>query len=507
MQESLVPTFTPDQLRHNAKLIRKYLDSLGIKLTNSTALDVAANGIGYANYNIAKAALEKCEAEQKGNEYQFVTPKFPNPSGSTGQLQRIVGNTASGVVDLGPKIELSVFLYMYDNANLFIRNANDANMVFVIKKDFVPDNAYDEEAQRRGLWFPKKGDRVRLVWKKPNTRTIPEIAPIEASATILSVDDETRRRSLPQSTIIESIEYDPNIIYARPGAGAAFYLSDLPTGQLVQQYLESQNDKAMNELIRRGMISSPEEFDLIKNVIDANTRMSMPQPKAKYRLQQLFLADQEMPCENRRSTALFSSARFGKTFRMMQMAKTLVDSRRPFLYFIADYHSHILRDANYKNVTQHHKQLDAFNGDGSALFSIEASTFDQNQILRIIQSAIDNKYHIFIDESPAMWRILEYVVDAGYRDFTVALQSPCDIGKYIDGRAAYANINSEQIERFHTRNGTRYTFDRIMIGKSNDIRIAECYNDLCMWQDGVFTLRFEDIAHLNVGEFLHASNS
>lgn len=289
MQESLVPTFTPDQLRHNAKLIRKYLDSLGIKLTNSTALDVAANGIGYANYNIAKAALEKCEAEQKGNEYQFVTPKLPNPSGSTGQLQRIIGNTASGVVDLGPKIELSVFLYMYDNANLFIRNANDTNMVFLIKKDFVPDNAYDEEAQRRGLWFPKKGDRVQLVWKKPNTRTIPEIAPIEASATIVSVDDETRRRSLPQSTIIESIEYDPNVIYARAGAGAgagaAFHLSDLPTGQLVQLYVNTKNTKAMDELIRRGMISSPEEFDRIKNIIDTNIgtsiSLSVDEPERK----------------------------------------------------------------------------------------------------------------------------------------------------------------------------------------------------------------------------------
>lgn len=80
MQESLVPIFTLTQLKYSAKQIRSYLDSIGIKLSHSTALDVASNGIGYANYNIAKASIEKREALHKEGVYQIIVPAFPNPS-------------------------------------------------------------------------------------------------------------------------------------------------------------------------------------------------------------------------------------------------------------------------------------------------------------------------------------------------------------------------------------------------------------------------------------------
>lgn len=70
----ILPMYTLEQLKHSAKLIRKYLATLNIEVSHSTALDIASSGIGFQNYNIAKASIEK--AEIVSSEYMILKPDF-----------------------------------------------------------------------------------------------------------------------------------------------------------------------------------------------------------------------------------------------------------------------------------------------------------------------------------------------------------------------------------------------------------------------------------------------
>lgn len=70
----ILPMYTLEQLKHSAKLIRKYLETLNITVSHSTALDIASNGIGFQNYNIAKASIEKVEVIS--SEYMMFKPNF-----------------------------------------------------------------------------------------------------------------------------------------------------------------------------------------------------------------------------------------------------------------------------------------------------------------------------------------------------------------------------------------------------------------------------------------------
>lgn len=59
--KSLVPTLTLEKLKQNAKLIGKSLKELNLDISHSTVLNIAAQGMGYHDYNTAKALLEKEE--------------------------------------------------------------------------------------------------------------------------------------------------------------------------------------------------------------------------------------------------------------------------------------------------------------------------------------------------------------------------------------------------------------------------------------------------------------
>lgn len=156
--------------------------------------------------------------------------------------------------NIGEKIKLTPFLYMHDSVDRFIRDCGESNRIFVINKDFKkPEDVFSRIAEKNGVWFPQKGDRVRLVWEKPNRGVMTEFGPVEVTSKIVLVDDGTKQLDLPQSSIIECIENEAGVAYAKAGAGAAFYWSDCPTELLFKAYNENQSEDAKKELIRRGV--------------------------------------------------------------------------------------------------------------------------------------------------------------------------------------------------------------------------------------------------------------
>lgn len=164
--------------------------------------------------------------------------------------------------NIGEKTELTPYLYMYDSVDRFIRDASEIGREFIICKDLREDHiklygeAWVKMAEEHGhkQWFPTKGDRVRLVWEKPNKGIMTEFGPVEVTAKLVLVDDESKQVELTQSVIIECIKNETGVVYARAGAGAAFYWSDCPTELLMKAYDENQSEEAKKELIRRGVI-------------------------------------------------------------------------------------------------------------------------------------------------------------------------------------------------------------------------------------------------------------
>lgn len=162
--------------------------------------------------------------------------------------------------NIGDKVELTPYLYMHDNVDRFVRDCSEASRSFVVVKDFKAEyeNQYGADwvkiAEGKGYWFPQKGDSVRLVWEKPNKSIMTEFGPVEVTSKIVLVDDDSKQLDLPQSSIIECIENETGVAYARAGAGAAFYWSDCPTELLFKAYNEGQSEDAKKELIRRGVL-------------------------------------------------------------------------------------------------------------------------------------------------------------------------------------------------------------------------------------------------------------
>jgi len=166
--------------------------------------------------------------------------------GINGQLQKaFTSQEKSILVDLGPKFELTPYLYMHDSVDRFIRDASEISRTFVVCKDLREDHGHKQ-------WFPQKGDRVRLVWKKPNKGIMTEFGPVEVTATLVLVEDETKQLKLTQSSIIECIENEEGVGYAR--TGAAFYWADCSSEDLLKLYNDDQNEDARSELVHRGVL-------------------------------------------------------------------------------------------------------------------------------------------------------------------------------------------------------------------------------------------------------------
>lgn len=207
------------------------------------------------------------------------------------------------------------------------------------------------------------------------------------------------------------------------------------------------------------------------------------------------------------STAFFSSTRHGKTYRMMQWAEEMIDKKTPFLYLVAIYHQDVLMNPQYKRVTSLEKSIERFEVGSSALYAIGASQ-SYHDVIDTVKLAVANQYHIFIDENPAMWRTLEYLLNVNYHSFTVAMQSPCQIDWYIDGDINGAPGRNPNATNYHTRdNVAPYAFDRVMLGNVNDNRMIGCLKKLGEWDDQSVSIIENNLHRLGAGEFIQVINS
>ncbi len=336
MQESLVPQFTLEQLKHSAKLIRKYFKTIGIELTNSTALDIASNGIEYDNYNIARVKIMANVCNTSG----AVHPKY-----TLNQLKhyaKLVGN--------------------------YIKSFNS------------PPIALSDE-------------------------TVNDIA-----AYSFGYDSYTAAESL----LIEE-ENKLNIL---------LYGIQAPTPPKYHYMPSRYKESGQHTLWEESMRHRSPSIDFI-------------------------------PMQ---STALFGITGSGKTYQMLHWADHILRHHKsmPFVYFLKQDHFIKNENGNYRiydasgDVQARIALIEHYViGQRSAVFAL-ANNMEYSIISNVLQSAMKHGYHIFIDENRFLMEMLDEVLDAGYSNFAVAIQSFRSM--------FYRGIN----------NIRKYRFNRILVGQQSE---------------------------------------
>lgn len=159
------------------------------------------------------------------------------------------------------------------------------------------------------------------------------------------------------------------------------------------------------------------------------------------------------------STALFGVTGFGKTFLMMDWANALESDPNgmPFVYFLKRGHFMRSEDGKYRlydaseNVQARIASIENYAiGSRSAVFAIPED-MEYSIILGALRSAMKHGYHIFIDENPYLFEMLDEVVNAGYSNYTVAFQTVHSLFEH----------NMDEIYK--------YAFTNVLTGKQLDL--------------------------------------
>lgn len=191
------------------------------------------------------------------------------------------------------------------------------------------------------------------------------------------------------------------------------------------------------------------------------------------------------------STCFTSTARFGKTYHMMQWANQMASECKPYIYLLTCWHIGNKVDKHYGAVYDTRKAPKDFKHGESALLTIMDYPYNEYdrkrgylELCDIIGSAIQSGYHIFVDENAHRFNILQDLITSGYKNFTVALSGM--------PQSQFSSTINESIFDIG--------LDRIFYGRHNDPQINKTASVL-------IGCNAHSLADLQVGEFVEMKSN
>ncbi|MDD4969835.1 MAG: hypothetical protein PHT07_10450 [Paludibacter sp.] len=188
------------------------------------------------------------------------------------------------------------------------------------------------------------------------------------------------------------------------------------------------------------------------------------------------------------SNALFGVTGHGKTFIMLDWANALISDPKgmPFVYFLKQGHFMRGENGNLKmydaseDVQARIVPIESYPiGQRSAVFAIP-DDMEYSIILNALRSAMRHGYHVFIDENKFLFEMLDEVVNAGYKNFTVAIQPVRELFEH----------NMDEI--------SKYAFTNILIGKQLDLGSDRYFQHMNI------DIEQKELSNLNKGQFFWA---
>lgn len=364
--EPISNTLTFGQLRQAKQNTSKYLNHLGVELSSSTIGDLAANTLGYDNYNIAKAVSEKnptgVSSNDQGLSRYISLNEFESEAISEGfdsieakELSEWHSSFIGTVVQAG---------YTQECRDKYGIRAIYDWQVFLLEKFFfqIAEKHGDGSVGRWGKFI--ETDQWAQLARELITKTKPWAHDVITNVLgvnqkHLDVEIELMRQKLKL--------YDPKmpITYTMPG----------------------QKNNWTN-------------YILSKMGIAKNTPYFTAQT----------------------STCIFGAPGIGKSHLMMEWASNIANSNNIYgMVYITD---------AYEALNDPSDKLSAFVMPASNFHNKRSAVFETNKedgykyILTQLDSAMADNAHIFIDECKYSTEIIADIMKTGYKKLTVALRAP-----------------------------------------------------------------------------------
>lgn len=510
----ILPMYTLEQLKHSAKLIRKYLETLNIPVSHSTALDIASNGIGFQNYNIAKASIEKVEIVS--SEYMIIKPNFQatgvafNPDK---QPERFISidEFKREMVIAGMEIEQvnELASWHQDHIGNSVLAAEWSQERGIHFDAGFCITALDMKVYLIGTFFDRISRTISLstlkAWQrfKATSQYLELLKKLsqqhgwksEEIAAVLSVTTDQLEKFIDAARKGLALNAVRDIIMNDSESVRSAILDNINTKAI----LTIQDDKSESAISVSDKDAPMYEFVKPEKMPTTGGFFGFNKKARPLSWEDMAYNGKKIPFINNSSTILMANARFGKTTVMRTWAEELTDKGIPFVYFLTGWHFSSLdqnnsqtikgQDASSKKLLSVLKPIDDFTANGeSALIKVwehlhldPTKEISFESIKGVVESAMEKGYHIFIDENKYRFNLLEMLQNRGYNNFTIALQGFASL-KY-DGRP---------LSLLRT--------DRILIGKSHD------YQDYGYESIGI-KIPQDVLYRLPVGHFMIARRS
>lgn len=400
--EPLIPTLTFEQLRQAKKNASSTLTSLGIELSSSTTGNLVASTLGYKDWNTAKALTSKNDIQSyddRENGTIFITPRSDNNEIDTPHHPAL-----SAPDDMSPS-DRSIFMQAVRDCATSIRLSHLEG----INNEATVDKILE--------------DAVLITYNRVGEKAIFS----SLMASLKSVEVPESMASLKGDMLYLLSNKNPiglvNYYAAVVSAGKKRELKKKP---LKYDLVEVQRNGA---------------FDSIK--AKAGSYVSL---KEKYLWKAV-----DINFDSSQSTALFGASGCGKSNLMLGWANALENNPdgMPYVYLLTKLHKSgtVLDDIKIKTTDEVFDQKDQ-----SGIIFVDDDNDDFATYRGLLQKAMSDGRHIFIDENVFMFDMLDEVVRAGYQNYTIAMQSV---------RSLFEHNNIVDI--------SRYGFGRALIGKQNEL--------------------------------------
>lgn len=408
--EPLIPTLTFEQLRQAKKNASSTLTSLGIELSSSTTGNLVASTLGYKDWNTAKALTSENNTQSKKVESQHLIPSH------LGDMSQDLQNyydeidtphhpALSAPDDMSPS-DRSIFIQAVRDCAMSIRLSHLDGIASVSDNKTMVDTMLESAISLTYQQYANEAKLSHLIESIGSTRISSSMLPIKEDILyILSAKDS----HLP-------INYYGAVINAG--------IKRKPKVEPIKYELA--------EVERSGI------FDYVKEL--AGSTVSFEE-KHLFKAENIsFIPSQ--------SSALYGVTGCGKSHLMLDWANALENDPdgMPYVYLLTKRHRSSTVLGNIKVKTP--EAIFDWKDQSGIIF---VGNDDFATYRGLLQKAMSDGRHIFIDENVFLFEMLDEVINAGYQNYTVAMQSV----RFL-------------LER-NTGDMARYAFERVLIGKQNEV--------------------------------------
>lgn len=431
--EPLIPTLTFEQLRQAKKNASNTLSSLSIDLSSSTTGNLVASMLGYKDWNTAKALTSENNTQSKKVEFQHLIPShlgdmsqnlqnyddrengtiFITPRSDNNEIDTPHHPALSAPDDMSPS-DKSTFLQTVHDCAVSIRLSH---LEGIANKEMV-DKILE--------------DAVLVTYNRVADKAI--FSSLIASLKTLDVPQSVT--SLKEEILYLLSGKNPNLPINYYGAVINAGKKRTPKASTIKYDLVEAKESGLFDHIK-AKAGYPVTFD--EQYLWKATNIN-------------FIPSQ--------SSVLYGITGCGKSHLMLEWANTLETDPNgmPYVYLSKRHWNGAVRGTIRVKAPE-----EIFDWkDQSGIVLVDDDNDDFSTYRGLIQKAMSDGRHIFIDENVFLFDMLDEVIRAGYHNFTIAIQSVRSLFEHNTGDIA------------------RYAFERVLIGKQNDVSSIHYFGQMNM---------------------------